>query len=314
VADALQIEWPEDPESRLSVIIPTRDSADMVFALISSLRRHAAAWERVEAIVIVNGEPEPPLRSAFTEIQNTFEQVKVAYYPIEFNWAYINNYAVRDHATAELLLFMNDDMICLSHDWDRRVRSQLSRDELGVIGGRLLYPNGAIQHAGIAFGQGAMTAHEGMGDDAADGLYLDRTLLVHEVGAVTGALLGCRRNLFDSLGGFDAERYMVTSSDADFCVRTRLAGKAVIYDPFLTWIHYESASRGSDTYNHKRQWRAEAEHERWRSRFSERDLIDLSVNPHLARSRRPFETFHRLTQQEITAWLEAQVRQCHSAE
>ena len=307
VPDALGVDWREDAKSRLSVIIPTRDSADMVFALISSLRRHAAAWDRVEIIVVVNGKLEFRLRSAFAEIENMFDQVRVVYHPVDFNWADINNGAVRDHASGELLLFMNDDMICLSHNWDRRVRSQLARSEIGVIGGRLLYPNGAIQHAGIAFGEGAMTAHEAMGDDAGDGLYLDRTLLVHEIGAVTGALLACRRSLFDSLCGFDAQRYAVTSSDADFCVRTRLADKAVIYDPFLTWIHYESVSRGSDTHDYKRHWRADAEHELWRSRFSEIDLVDLSVNPHLARSRRPFETFHRLARQEIELWFSAQL-------
>ena len=246
------------------------------------------------------------LRSAFAEIETTFDRVRVVYHTVDFNWGEINNYAVHEHANGELLLFMNDDMICLTRNWDQRVRSQLARDEIGVIGGRLLYPNGAIQHAGIAFGEGAMTAHEAIGDDAGDGLYLDRTLLVHEVGAVTGALFGCRRSLFDSLGGFDAQRYAVTSSDADFCVRARLDDKAVIYDPSLTWIHYESVSRGFDAHNYKRQWRADAEHELWRSRFSEIDLVDLSVNPHFARSRRPFETFHQLGTKEIELWLSAQ--------
>jgi len=286
----------------------------MVFALISSLRRHAAAWDRIEIIVVVNGKLESWSRAAFAEIENTFSQVRVVYHAVDFNWAGINNHAVREHTSGALLLFMNDDMICLTRSWDLRVRSQLARDEIGVIGGRLLYPNGAIQHAGIAFGEGAVTAHEAMGDEAGDGLYLDRTLLVHEVGAVTGALFGCRRSLFDSLGGFDAQRYAVTSSDADFCVRTRLADKAVIYDPFLTWIHYESVSRGFDAHNHKRQWRADAEHELWRSRFSKIDLVDLSVNPHFARSRRPFETFYRLDRKEVELWLAAQLaRQRHGA-
>ncbi len=307
VTNALQIDWPDDAERRLSVIVPTRDSADMVFALISSLRQHVAAWDRVEIIVVVNGKPKSRSRAAFAQIENTFDRVRVIYHTVDFNWAEINNYGVNEHANGELLLFMNDDMICLTRDWDRRVRSQLARDEIGVVGGRLLYPNGAIQHAGIAFGEGAMTAHEAMGDEAGDGLYLDRTLLVHEVGAVTGALFGCRRSLFDSLGGFDAKRYAVTSSDADFCVRARLSNKAVIYDPSLTWIHYESVSRGFDAHNYHRQWRADAEHELWRSRFSEIDLVDLSVNPHFARSRRPFETFHRLNRKEIELWLAAQL-------
>lgn len=306
VTDALQIDWSEDAKSRLSVIIPTRDSADMVFASISSLRRHAAVWDRVEILVIVNGKLEPRLRAAFAEIGKVFEQVSIVYRRVDFNWADVNNAAVRKHASGELLLFLNDDMICLTEHWDRRVCSQLARSEIGVVGGRLLYPNGTIQHAGIAFGEGAMTAHEAMGDDTGDGLYLDRTLLVHQVGSVTGALLACRRSLFDRLGGFDAQRYTLTSSDADFCVRARLGDKAVIYDPFLTWIHYESATRGSDSQDHRKMMRAVAEHESWRSRFSATDLVDLSVNPHFARSVRPFETFHQLQRDEIELWLAAQ--------
>jgi GT2 family glycosyltransferase len=147
-----------------------------------------------------------------------------------------------------------------------------------------------------------------MGDLPSDGLYLDRTLLIHEIGAVTGALLACRRATFDKLGGFDAQRYTVTSSDADFCVRVRLTGQRVIYDPFLTWIHYESVSRGQDAHDYKKQWRAETEQELWRSNFSEIELMDLSLNPHLAHSPRPFETFHRADHAQIERWLQAQSR------
>ncbi len=147
-----------------------------------------------------------------------------------------------------------------------------------------------------------------MGDAPDDGCYLDRTLLTHEVGAVTGALFACRRAVFGSLSGFDAQRYVVTSSDADFCVRVRSAGKIVIYDPFLTWIHYESVSRGRDSDDYKKLWRAEAEHERWRAAFSPIDRLDLSINPHLAHSVRPFATFHRLDRDAIEMWLQAQLK------
>ena len=306
VTDALQIDWSEDMRSHLSVIIPTLDSADMVFASISSLRRHAAAWDRVEILVVVNGKLEPYLRAAFAEIENVFERVRIIYHCVDFNWAAVNNAAAREHAGSELLLFLNDDMICLTDNWDSRLRGQLARNDVGVIGGRLLYPNGTLQHAGIAFDEDAMTAHEAMGDGADEGLYLDRTLLVHQVGAVTGALFACRRSLFDQLGGFDSQRYTVTSSDADFCVRTRLINKSVIYDPCLTWIHYESVSRGLDSLDSRKLMRAAAEHERWRSGFSEIDLVDLSVNPHLSRWTRPFCSFHRPQREEIERWLAAQ--------
>jgi GT2 family glycosyltransferase len=308
VSDAVKILWPDDPTHRISVIIPTRDSADMVFALISSLRRRAANWGLVEIIVAVNGQLDPRSRFGFSEIEKLSDCVRVVHRQVPFNWAEINNSVVRDRSAGELLIFLNDDMICLTDDWDSRVRGQLARAEIGVVGGRLLYPNGAIQHAGIAFSQTGKTDHEAMGDPPGDGLYLDRTLLTHETGAVTGAFLACRRAVFESLGGFDAQRYVVTSSDADFCVRVRASGKIVIYDPFLTWIHYESVSRGRDSDDYKKQWRAEVEHERWLAAFSPIDRLDLNVNPHLAHSVRPFSTFHRPDREAIEMWLQAQMK------
>ena len=310
VPDAVKILWPEDRTMRISAIVPTRDSADMVFALISSLRRHAANWDLIEVIVVVNGRLDSRSRFAFAELKSAFDRARIVYREVPFNWAEINNTAVQEISGDSLLAFLNDDMVCLTDRWDVRLRSQLARPEIGVVGGRLLYPNGAIQHAGIAFTLDGMTAHEAMGDAADDGLYLDRTLLVHEAGAVTGAFLACRRELFDALGGFDAQRYAMTSGDADFCVRARAAGKSVIYDPFLAWIHYESVSRGQDAHEFSKQLRADAEHEVWRSRFSGADRLDLSVNPHLARSVRPFVAFHRTDKDAIELWLQAQMTRC----
>ena len=316
VPGAAKILWEADRTSRISVVIPTQDRADMVFALLSSLRRQTAIWELVEIVVLVNGAPSVPSRYAFSEIEDVFDRAKVVFRQMPFNWGAINNVAVSECAESDVLVFLNDDMVCLTPDWDTRLRSQLARPEIGVIGGRLLYPNGALQHAGVIFRSGTQdearpdprfAVHEAMGDDPSDGLYLDRTLLVHETAAVTGAFMACRRAIFESLGGFDAERYTVTFSDTDFCTRTRAQGYSVLYDPFLTWIHYESVSRGRDEHDAEKQRRVELELGKFRSGFAAVDLIDLGLNPHLARSVRPFETFHRLDRETIEAWVQAQL-------
>jgi GT2 family glycosyltransferase len=306
VDDAVKIHWPDDPTSLVSVIVPTAAGVDLVFTLISSLRRHADNWDRVEILVIVNGDVDDRLRLGFSELERTFERTRVVCRRAAFNWCEMNNAGVESVARDGILVFLNDDMVCLTSGWDTRLRSQLARPEIGVVGGRLLYPNGAIQHVGIAFGQDGTTAHEAMGDPPDDGLYLDRTLLVHEIGAVTGAFLACRRAMFDEVGGFDAQRYTVTSGDADFCVKVRNTGRSVIYDPFLTWIHHESVSRGQDAHDYRKQWRAAAEHDRWRSRFSAPELVDLSNNPHLSLAARPFEVFHKSSGEAVELWLEAQ--------
>jgi GT2 family glycosyltransferase len=305
--NAVKILWPDDRTLRTSVIILTRDSAEMVFALVASLRRHTAAWDRVEIVVVVNGTTNAQATYAFSEIENTFDHVRVIYHRVQFNWGAINNTAARRFTDGELLVFLNDDMICQTPDWDIRLRSQLARPDVAVIGGRLLYPNGAIQHAGIVFGHDAQTLHEAAGDAAGDGLYRDRTLLVHETAAVTGAFLACRRQVFDSLGGFDARRFTITFSDIDFCVRARATNRSVLYDPFLTWIHYESVSRGFDVHDDSKQRRFDSEFNSWRAGVPELDLIDLNLNPHLVRSPRPFELFHPVDQKAVDAWLEAQL-------
>jgi len=306
--DAAKITWPVPSAQKISVIVPTRDRADMVFSLVSSMRRHATAWDHVEIIVIVNSNPRPQAAFAFSELETAYPGLKVIFKPAEFNWGEINNAGVRDHATGNIIVFLNDDMVCLVDGWDTRLVGQLTRPDVGVVGGRLLYPNGTIQHAGITFCGDGMTAHEAMGDLPDDGLYLDRTLLVHKVGAVTGAFLCCRRQFFDELGGFDAERYAITSSDADFCVRARNAGKAILYDPFLTWIHFESITRGLDSGDDKKHWRAEEEHERWRRKFPKVELVDPSLNPHLTGSTPPFHSFHRMTLAGIGTWLEGSAK------
>jgi GT2 family glycosyltransferase len=306
VEDAVKILWHDDPTRLVSAIVATAAGVDMVFTLISSLRRHADNWDRVEIVVVVNGDIDARLRLGFSEVEKAFNRTRIVYRPAAFNWCEMNNAGVENAAQDGVLVFLNDDMVCLTSGWDARICSQLARPTIGIVGGRLLYPNGAIQHAGIAFSQDGTTAHEAMGDAVDDGLYLDRTLLVHEVGAVTGAFLACRRAVFEDVGGFDAQRYAITSGDADFCVRMRNTGRSVIYDPFLTWIHYESVSRGQDAHDYRKHWRAAAEHERWRSRFSVAELVDLSNNPHMSLASRPFELFHRPSREAVELWLEAQ--------
>lgn len=308
LADAVSVRWPNDSEQRISVIVPTRNSVELIFALVSSLRRRALNWDRVDITVAVNGETSERIRLGFNEVEQQFANVRVRYRPALFNWCAINNEAAANDGTGTILLFLNDDMICLTSGWDGRLVGQLSRREIGVVGARLLYPDGTLQHAGLAIGEDGATAHEGAGDPASDGLYRDRTLLVHGAAIVTGAFLACRRSLFEELGGFDAERYAVTSGDADFCLRIQASGRDVIYDPGQTWIHYESVSRGYDQDDVRKQRRGEAEHALWRSRFTELDLVDLNGNPHLEWGMRPYDAFHCPGRKRIALWLQAQAR------
>ena len=101
-------------------------------------------------------------------------------------------------------------------------------------------------------------------------------LVTRECSAVTGACLAARREVFDRLGGFD-ETLGVDLNDVDFCLRARVAGYRIIYEPAAELIHYESPSRGTaggtaDIVNFLARWK----------RYIAKG--DPYLNPHLTRA------------------------------
>jgi len=160
-------------------------------------------------------------------------------YEAPFNFARMNNLGA-SAAKGEVLLFLNDDVEPLTGDWLDRMAAQAQRSEVGVVGAKLLYPSGAIQHAGIVIGIMDGAAHAGRyRKRVAHWGWLD---LTRNVSAVTGACLAVRRQVFEELGGFDA-RFAVNYNDVDFCLRAREAGYQVIYEAGAVLRHYEARTR-----------------------------------------------------------------------
>ncbi|MGN6258032.1 MAG: glycosyltransferase family 2 protein [Solirubrobacterales bacterium] len=133
-----------------------------------------------------------------------------------------------------------------------------------VVGAKLLYPTGAVQHAGVVFGQdgyphnlytGFPAAHPAVGRP-------------RRLQAVTGACMLVRRGAFQRLGGFD-EGYLNSMEDVDFCLRVGEAGGEVHYCPDAVVVHLESASRGREE---KFEPSVARYRERWRGRVHRDDL------------------------------------------
>ena len=163
----------------------------------------------------------------------------VAYDPAgpRFNFAAKANAAIRS-ARGDTLILLNDDMEALDPAWPRALLEPLELPGVGVAGARLLYPDGTIQHAGIALGGPDAARHPFVGLPAdAEGAGPARTM--RNVAAVTAACMAFRRDVFEQAGGFD-ERFAVDFNDTDFCLRVLRGGKRVVYTPFATLRHHKS--------------------------------------------------------------------------
>ncbi|MBV9571532.1 MAG: glycosyltransferase family 2 protein [Alphaproteobacteria bacterium] len=282
---AQRIVWElPQPAPKISIIIPTRDRADLLGPCLQSVFDSQAHYpEPYEVIVMDNESCEPETQTLFERVERQ-HGARIIPYRAAFNWSAINNLAARE-ATGDILLFLNNDTRVLSEDWVRELAAIAARPEVGAVGARLLYEDGTIQHGGVVLGGRAV--HEGIAQRPGEGGYLGRTALLRNVSAVTGACLATRKELFLELGGFDETALKVAFNDVDYCLKVRAAGLSVIYTPFATLYHFESKSRGLDDDFAKRL-RSQSEITVMRTRWKDALDSDPFYNPRFNRTGRPF--------------------------
>ena len=140
-----------------------------------------------------------------------------------------------------IVVLLNDDLEVISEDWIEALVEQASRPEIGIVGGKLFFPDHSIQHAGISIGLNGSAGHVFMGQPAGPEEYAHYASVVRNYGAVTGALMAYRKDVFDSLGGFD-EFFRVDYNDIDFCLRCIEKGYRVVYTPYAKLFHFHNST------------------------------------------------------------------------
>ncbi|AQS85588.1 MAG: glycosyltransferase family 2 protein [Acetobacter aceti] len=225
----------------VSIIIPTRDRPDFLQTCLRGLLEETD-YPHFEVIVVDNGSIRPDMRALLEDLSR-HPVVTILRQEGAFNWARLNNQAVA-HSRGDRLLLLNDDVRILHPDWlDEMVRQTL-RPGVGVVGARLLYPDGTVQHAGVMLSRDGAT-HLLRGAKAQESGYLNALVCQRDMSAVTGACLMIRREVFDRIGGVD-ESFAVSCNDIDLCLRAGAAGWRVVWTPHASLTHVDGGTRGRD--------------------------------------------------------------------
>jgi GT2 family glycosyltransferase len=261
---------------KVSLIIPTRDCAAMLERCIGSILRHTD-WPGLELIVVDNGSVEKATLTYFRALAK--QGVRVLSMPGPFNFSELNNCAVYE-ARGDLVGLVNNDIEALHDGWLDEMVAQLMAPGVGMVGAKLLWPNGMVQHGGVLMGMGNAAGH--YGNQLADADWGDhgRNQLVQQVSGVTAACLLVRKSDYLLLGGLDPHAFPVAFNDVDLCLRMRHAGRAITWTPFAKLLHAESASRGKEDSPQK-QARARRELEQLRMRWGAVLLRDPAYHPSL---------------------------------
>ena len=265
----------------VSIIIPTKDLADTLDVCLKSIFAKTT-YPNYEAIVIDNGSTEAKTARCL-ELWQKQQPDRFSYYAydVPFNYSQINNYAV-SKAEGEYLLFLNNDTEVITQDWLEAMVEQVQRPSIGAVGSLLLYPDDTIQHAGVVLGIGGVAGHSHKHLHVSQSGYISQAVSINNYSAVTGACMMCRREVFETVGGFE-EKLAIAFNDVDLCLKIASCGYRNIYLPHVKLYHYESKSRGyEDTRAKQARFAAEVNYmrQKWRQ-LCDRDPC---YNPNLTKS------------------------------
>ena len=233
--------------------VDTEDFAPRVVALVPSAARSVHVARCVRALVLATSYQRlwvdvllaaPAAASdAVVRQLRTIPRVRVREVPrAAFNYAAVNN-AGAAGVDEELLLLVNDDVAPLAPEWLHAMVRQMRDPRVGIVGARLLYGNGLVQHEGVIMGLADLCEHAGRLRPAEQGGAHAMGRITRQVSAVTGACMLIRSKLYHDLGGMD-EGFAVALNDVDFCLRVRQAGWRIVYCAEAELYHFESLSLG----------------------------------------------------------------------
>lgn len=224
----------------VSFVIPTFNRVGLTEKFLQSILKLTKTEIPFEIIIIDNGSV-PEARVQIEALADLDPRVKVVCSMVPLMFSVGCNYGA-SFATGEYILFLNNDMEVVEPDWLDELISPLTQtDEIGLVGGRLLFGDRTIQHAGLAFSAATNLAYH---------IYLGHSpnaphvMKQREMQAVTGACMAMRAVDWAKLRGFNP-LFVNGCEDVDLCLRmSNVLQRKILYVPTAMLLHHEGKSPG----------------------------------------------------------------------
>jgi GT2 family glycosyltransferase/glycosyltransferase involved in cell wall biosynthesis len=229
------VEFPVHEEVEISIVIPVANQFRYTQACLASLQEHQGT-HRFEVIVVDDCSTDATA--------DAVPQIKgVVYLRNETNSGFVvscNRGA--EKARGKYLVFLNNDTI-VSDGWLNALVDTFSEEpRAGIVGSKLVYPDGRLQEAGGIIWQDASGWNYGKFEDPQKPEYN----YLREVDYCSAAALMIPKALFNSVGAFDSRYAPGYYEDTDLAFKVHRAGYKVLYQPLSEVVHYEGATGGTD--------------------------------------------------------------------
>jgi GT2 family glycosyltransferase len=230
---------------KVAIVIPTKGKVEMLIDCINSFQKHCDN-NKFTIFIADTGSSNDEIQKIETEIKlhNNVKLIKYDYY----NFAKINNDVVKNHVSNEyeFILFSNNDIKILNDVISGMLSVFEKNKKSGTVGARLHYEDNTIQHNGVLITKNSENTI-GLGHYNQYNYY-NHFSGVKEIFGNTGGLLMIRKNLFDSIGGFN-ENYISCFEDVELNIICISKGFKNYQNSDCVAYHYESQTRNEDPEN-----------------------------------------------------------------
>lgn len=228
---------PRSETPRVSIVIPVYNHIEATLTCLRSILADGDERTSLEVICVDDGSSD-----ATADQLPQIDGLRYVRNPQNLGFIGACN-AGAAVARGEFLVFLNNDTAVQPGWLDALVDTFHQHPRAGLVGAKLVYPDGRLQEAGgIVFADGSGWNY-GRFDDPADPRYN----YVREVDYCSGAAIAIRKALFDELGGFDSHYAPAYYEDTDLAMKVRAQGLSVLYQPASVVVHYEGVTSGTDT-------------------------------------------------------------------
>ncbi|MGE8323458.1 MAG: TIGR00180 family glycosyltransferase [Pseudomonas sp.] len=224
----LQVEYRHAERPLVSIILHCQDNFSQLQAyLVSVLQR--TRYQHHEIVIADNASQSPELRDWLRSLEAAGSRLRVVRSDVALAPVAMFNLASQQ-AHGEYLVLLDSQVEVLNANWLEGLLNQAQRPEVGVVGGKMLSPEGHIAEAGLVLaGQaGVRPAFAGEAKNAPG--YMQRLQVAHGVSAVSGCIM-VRAQLLRALGGLDEQAPNVRAAQVDLCLQAGAAGLLVVCSP-----------------------------------------------------------------------------------